>query len=142
MEKSVFQCDYEFQLSRKDKLNTSANFSIGLGVICASILRFGYEETIFGSSYICLQSLFGVVSSMALSVFCYFVFKFYYGVAYTYMPLAKELNELKQKWESTHGHLKGKDSAEVGFNNQLESYYIKGASDNALANERRSTALY
>ena len=137
----LFQADHAFQIERKEKLSTAVSFSVGLAVICCSIINFGIEKARFANGGDWWKAVPFVASAACVILFAYHCKRFFFGNEYAHLPFSRDLKGLQNQWKASHGHLSN-EAATAGFYDQVEGLYIEGATHNASVNDRRSSALY
>jgi hypothetical protein len=139
---------YFHEADRKDSLNTSINFPVGLATLVAGGIALFSKTIRFPLSFAGLvQFNFVAMSSVLLVIACYLLARSYWNYGYGHMPTAAQLvaymGSLKEYYLST-----GLDSveslrrAEEDTQNYISEQFAKNADINAACNDRKSSFLF
>lgn len=139
---------YYFEIERKDKLNSSLSFPVGIIALMAgavSVMSKAVSLPPSDSQKILIVLL--LLAGDCLVVSCYYLVRTYWGHPYKYMPYSGELVEYRKKlYEFYVASGKTPQAAESISDQELGEYivseYAAGATFNAKSNNKKSATLF
>jgi hypothetical protein len=136
------------ELSRKDSLNNSINFPVGLATLIAGGLGLVAKTIKFPLSVAgVLQFNFTAAAVILLLMACYFLARAYWNYGYSHMPTALQLLSYCEKLRSHYVSAGQSESeAKAVSEQETEAYivrqYAQNADVNTACNDRKSSYLY
>lgn len=139
---------YYFEIERKDTLNSSLAFPVGIIALLAgavSVMSNAISLPPSDTQKILIVLLF--LAGLCLVFSCYYLVRTYWGHPYKYMPYSSELLEFRKKLfdfyvasGQTQQVADSTSNQEVG--DYIVSEYAAGATFNAKSNNKKSATLF
>ncbi|WP_108168448.1 hypothetical protein [Xanthomonas campestris] len=145
---STFKEHYFWELQRRDSLNSSLAFPVGIVTL------------LFGATYAMSQTvslelkgwnavllLLLVVTAVLLCVGVFFLVQAYWGYTYKHMPLSAKLLDYKSELFAYHKDFgkdddSARDAAEQDFCNDLDRAYATNCEINSENNDSKSSNIF
>jgi hypothetical protein len=144
----LYKEHYFHELSRKDSLNGSLSFPVGLVTLLAGTVSLMAKRVDFSASKIDLVFLgILILCSLCLVIACFYLIRSYWGHRYFCMPYSSDLMDYQQALKEYHSAL-GNDIAvsEKLADDDLYKYiyqeYAKNGKLNTIANDTKSARLF
>jgi hypothetical protein len=145
---SYYKDSYFYELQRKDQLNGSLSFPVGivtlLGGLAAIIAKAvswppDYNERVL--------LIFLALSVLCLASACFYLVRSYWGHPYRYMPFSEDLLNFEATLKNYYNKTgKNEEDAKTLTTRELTAYvvseYAANAKFNAQSNERKSAAIF
>jgi hypothetical protein len=144
----LFKEHYFYELGRRESLNSSLSFPVGLITLIASVLFVLWQKVAppLELAEVVLLIILGLCSA-CLAVATFFLIKAYWGYTYKYMPLASALHKFRDdltNYYKTQGMTD--DDAESraceDFSKNLDNRYAEDTRINSLNNDTKSTQIF
>ena len=139
---------YAFEIERKDKLNGSLSFPVGVvALLAGAISVMAKAITLPPSLGQEISIVFLAISGICLVIACYYLIRTYWGHPYKYMPYADELRGYRNKLYKYYIRTgQTEASASATADKELAEYvvdqYSADASFNAATNNAKSAILF
>lgn len=140
--------NYFFEIERKDKLNSSLTFPVGIiALMVGAISVMAKAISLPPSDNQKFLIVFLLLAGICLVISCYYLVRTYWGHPYSYMPYSSELLDYRTRLYEFYID-SGKSPQEAGdaANNGLDAYvtdqYASDATFNAKTNNTKSAILF
>ncbi len=139
---------YYFEIERKDKLNSSLSFPVGVIALlggAVSVMSKAISLPPSDTQKVLIVLL--VLAGVCLVISCYYLVRTYWGHPYKYMPYSGELLEYRKKlYEFYLASGQEEQTADSASDQELCDYiiseYAAGATFNAKSNNVKSATLF
>jgi len=144
----IYKEHYFYELERRESLNNSLSFPVGLITLIASVL-FVLSEKIsapLGTAEL-VMVLFLCLCAVCLVCATFFLIKAFWGYTYRYMPLAAELHQYKVdlfRFYESQGMSRplAEANASDEFSKDLDFRYAEDGRTNSLNNDKKSSQIF
>lgn len=134
---------YDFEFARKEQLTSALTMPIGVvsgvgGLLAAMVKSFSFPDSMLWWFFVIPM----VADALSLVVCLWFLAKAYHMQTYVYLPLLKDLDEVRDEFSEFNRYVEATGgTVEETFAGDLRRRIIDAADANTTTNEKRSEIL-